>query len=451
MSRRFLPARLVASTFVLATTCGVIACATPIDRGGEEGDDIEGQLIGGVPIHAKALDAVGALVIVSSDYEPDAGAWDSDPWPYDAEPGGGWSETGPDGGGFGETGPIDETGGGYGETGPIDETGGGSGETGGSPDGGWFSGARKPAGTKLNSRYTQFCTATLIGAKTIVTAKHCIQGMESFKVAFVTGPDAANPRAVYDVVARIPETSITGGANGIGADIGVMRLDRPVEGIAPIEYGTLARSDLNKTFAAVGYGVMGRGLGSGKRNGGEITLAALEGSAPQIAFKSEDDYLEAYAKAYGATLDQARQSPEFVDHVSTIWRTELLPSHEAYFRVGPTQAQPCHGDSGGPILRKDAKGKLRIFGVLARGIVTDGVDNCSAGAIYTTFGPKVRTFVTNSLACDKIPAQGACEGTTAIRCTRPGEGPERVVKTNCASLGLVCSATETGDVGCVDE
>jgi hypothetical protein len=268
-SRRFLSPRLVASTFVLAATCGVIACAAPIDRGSEDGDDVEGQLIGGVPVTGKALDAVGALVVIHSNPGPDAGdyycksndecapgseciqgtcwagaggdagAWDGGGSWGDA---GGWEDAEP----HDDAGPAEETG--VGDGGGAFEGGMGDGGLG---DGGWV---KRPAikATKINAQYSQFCTATLIGKSTVVTAKHCVQGLEGYKIAFVTGPDAANPRAVYEIVGTSVESTITGGAGGIGADIAVARLDRPVEGIEPIEIGTLAKSDLKKTFAVVG-------------------------------------------------------------------------------------------------------------------------------------------------------------------------------------------------------
>lgn len=195
---------------------------------------------------------------------------------------------------------------------------------------------------------------------------------------------------------------------------------------------------------------MGKALGAGQRNAGELALAALDGPAPPAAFATLDDYIRAAAEIQGATFEQAMASPDFVEAVTKSWNDPLLSGHEAYFRVGAGHAQPCHGDSGGPVLRTDSKGKRRIYGVNARVLISNGTDFCSNGLIATTFGPKVRAFVADALACDKIPLVGACEGTTAVRCTKPGEGPQRVVKTNCANLGLACGAGDDGRIGCVD-
>jgi hypothetical protein len=52
--------------------------------------------------------------------------------------------------------------------------------------------------------------------------------------------------------------------------------------------------------------------------------------------------------------------------------------------------------------------------------------------------------------CEGLPPEGVCDGTTAVRCSLPDEGPRRVVSTDCAILGMTCGI-EDGAVACVDD
>lgn len=63
----------------------------------------------------------------------------------------------------------------------------------------------------------------------------------------------------------------------------------------------------------------------------------------------------------------------------------LLDGYEAQLGGAPGDAQACHGDSGGPLLR-NVDGQLVVYGVVSSGV--SGVKEVcqNAGTVYATFG-----------------------------------------------------------------
>ena len=116
----------------------------------------------------------------------------------------------------------------------------------------------------------------------------------------------------------------------------------------------------------------------------------------------------------------------------------LNEGYEAMFGRTPGDAQACYGDSGSPIIRADAKGNLVAYGVVSAGIGSNQLV-CDYGGIDAVIGPEVKTFLSAAQKwvdpCKGVSVEGTCSGKTAQRCTSPLEGPRRLVKFNCGSLG----------------
>lgn len=124
----------------------------------------------------------------------------------------------------------------------------------------------------------------------------------------------------------------------------------------------------------------------------------------------------------------------------------LLDGYEAQLGGGEGNGQVCHGDSGGPLL-KVVDGKMVVYGVTST--VVSGVRQVceNAGAVYATFGPDAQALfaVAAKDPCEGVPAEGACDGEVAVRCSRADEGERRVLRTDCSLLAQRCDAA-----ACVD-
>jgi hypothetical protein len=57
--------------------------------------------------------------------------------------------------------------------------------------------------------------------------------------------------------------------------------------------------------------------------------------------------------------------------------------------------------------------------------------------------------VKHAVSCADLSVAGRCDGTVAIRCTEPSEGPAQMTQVDCAMLGQVCKTEPTGTV-CAD-
>jgi len=130
--------------------------------------------------------------------------------------------------------------------------------------------------------------------------------------------------------------------------------------------------------------------------------------------------------------------------------TVLLDGYEVYVGNAPGNAQPCYGDSGGPLLRM-VNGDLTIYGVTSGGLSSSTM-LCDFGGVYASFGPEVASFLKTSPAwkdpCENVSRLGACKKSSSNRCTYPGEGKRRVVVTDCSLLGQNCVVASDGQALC---
>ncbi|UJR83494.1 trypsin-like serine protease [Sandaracinus amylolyticus] len=358
-----------------------------------------------------------------------------------------------------------------------------------------------------------FCTATLVGQETVLTARHCSELFDSgiytgygYRIVFAIGPDGYSPRRTVDVVAS---TELPRGDQqsfvGYWRDIAALHLDTPITDIAPARMAALTDRDIGRDFAVIGYGMRNNAGEYGIRRAGTVELRARSGRIFEMIFGSYEAFREWLVGQghFGVILDRAELERELGitfpaededggpppddgdagvpddggpppddsdagpppddgdagpdDYYEQLYRqyyetTYLLPEYEAW--VGNTEgdAQICHGDSGGPLTRI-VNGQLRVFGVASWGIHSREM-YCNYGGMYAVFGQESLDAANEARRwrdpCGDATALGECRGDVAVRCTGAGEGPRRVTRTRCNLLGQTCGTGDDGQVACVD-
>jgi hypothetical protein len=316
-----------------------------------------------------------------------------------------------------------------------------------------------PSSGAVNS----FCGATLIGAQTAVTAKHCAEDVRTLAASglelfFGVGPDGLDSDVLVPIAALEFAPGDTGGFLGIGRDVGVVHLDFS-PGIEPAEPRTLDASFVGVSMVSVGYGVFGAsGANDDQRRIGRETVAATSGNALEVMFGSFENFVE------WRVTDQITDADFLAEHatdpaliarlpeLTQEFDTPLLPEHEAVAGLAPTDTQTCLGDSGGPLALIDAAGRWQVYGVASAGTNSARIF-CDFGTLYATFGPVTLPFLQAAQAwtdpCGESDAAGSCDGAIARRCqTNLGAGTRQLVEDDCAALEQSCSVTSAG-AGCV--
>jgi hypothetical protein len=374
-----------------------------------------------------------------------------------------------------------------------------------------------------DTRYFEpYCSGSLIGKQTVLTAKHCIQFFAQDyqygrKTAFAVGPDAFAPERLVEVVEVSGAPGDQGGFTGFGNDVGVMYLAEKVTDLTPLKLGSLKSSDLGKKFVEIGYGVRDNSGAYGTRRTGNGTLRATTGKVFEIIFGSFERFKSWYETgspetkalfqtgpvAPAAFLPIARSLYEELGSVGVAGEggggtggsggvagsggaaggggvigeagapatggappdpeddflryyydnTLLNDGFEAVFGGAKGDAQACYGDSGSPVVRADSSGALVAYAVVSGGIGSNQLV-CDYGGVDATFGASVLEFLEASKKwvdpCKGLSVAGQCTKNVAKRCTSPLEGPRRVVKFDCRSLGQVCAIQPDGTAGCSD-
>lgn len=144
-------------------------------------------------------------------------------------------------------------------------------------------------------QYEPYCSGSLIGKQTVLTAKHCLQFFESdaqygYKTMFAIGPNAFAPERLLEVVAVERAPGNDGGFVGFGHDVGVMHLLEKVTDLTPLKVGSLTDANIGKKYVDVGYGVRDNTGAYGTRRAGNVTLRALNGKVFEIIFGSFDRF-----------------------------------------------------------------------------------------------------------------------------------------------------------------
>jgi Trypsin-like peptidase domain len=321
----------------------------------------------------------------------------------------------------------------------------------------------------VSGAYSFFCTATLIGPTTVLTAKHCAIDtsplpdggtpdpadrrrllIDREPVFFAIGPDTAKPIRLVQAQAVSLSPLDAGGFVGLGSDVAVYELSEAVTDVAPLKVaeGPILATSIGTQFAAIGYGKQDRTqfAAVGTRKAGAVTLQAITGSPLAAVFHTADELFAALAKQEGEGWVDANKAL-----LQFLFESTLLDHYEAWVGGGTNDASTCSGDSGGPLLQKTAAGFV-ILGVVSGAFNLTRLP-CQFGTAYATFGPKTQELIATALGdpCGGLSAAGRCDGTVAVRCSTANEGVRQLTRVDCASLFQVCAPPGSAAVvSCVD-
>ena len=336
-------------------------------------------------------------------------------------------------------------------------------------------------GIDYEGEYYMLCTATLIGPRTVLTAKHCTVFLDDgwtppqyvgqpmigvYDMSFNTG-NALAPTKKYKAIWAEVSGINEGGLVGLGNDVGVYYLAEDASDLQPLEYATspLGEDLLGQKATMVGYGSQNNdqdasGQLNGTRKTGSTTLAAYQGKFYELALGSYDNFLAFLVESYDQEqVDECLADPDCKAMIEGWYNdTVLLDGYELWVKKEASDAVTCHGDSGGPLLKKittaDGSLKKQILAVVSGGMGSKELA-CDYGTVYAMFGLDTQSFLAKSLTwvdpCAGESLVGQCIGTVAQRCSGLFEGPRRLLVNDCADLDQVCApSADTGLIGCTD-
>jgi hypothetical protein len=310
------------------------------------------------------------------------------------------------------------------------------------------------------------CSATLIGAETVVTAKHCVAPLVAFErvgidVSWARGADFNAPIERVPIAAFARSPLEQGGAFGYGSDVAVVHLERPV-GVLPALPRPFTGDLLGQTLVTLGYGVStAEGAVDGLRRSGRETVSAVDGNIYQAFFGDFETFVEWWVTGLTSNIDYLAviaENPSSVDLDALAaeyasWL--LLEQHEAVAGTAVDDTQSCTGDSGGPLGRVGDDGRFETFAVVSGG-PRSASSICDYGQVFATFGPSTFPFLEAAASwidpCGNVDARGECDGPVARRCqTSFANGVRQLVAEDCGAMDQSCALSLDGaacsDVG----
>jgi hypothetical protein len=306
-----------------------------------------------------------------------------------------------------------------------------------------------------------FCTATLIGEQTVVTAKHC--ALTIFDAASLGLPvEWLAGHSATDAVEQIPLAAVEldpvsqGGFLGIGRDVAVAQLDRPAS-VPVAEPALLADEHVGQSMLSIGYGVFTpNGAQDGQRRVGSEAVAAIRGRAYEAIFGSFENFVEwSFTGSVTAANFIASFAPGNIGLTVALSAlraqyeaVQLLDGYEAVTGRAPGDTQTCSGDSGGPLAQRDVDGTWRTYGVVSGGL-NSLRSVCDYGSVFAVFGSETLSFLQEARAwedpCGDVSARGECQGARAVRCqTSLLDDVRRLIQRDCGASGRGCALGPEG-------
>jgi hypothetical protein len=305
-----------------------------------------------------------------------------------------------------------------------------------------------------------FCSSTLIGPETVVTAKHCAAILpnaqfQNFQVAWAAGPRAETPLDLIPIASTETAPGDVGGFVGYGRDVAVVHLDRPTA-IEPATPQPFSSALLGTAMVSAGYGVYGAtGASDDRRRIGRETVAGTEGRALEVILGSFENFVEWFFTGQVTPDDYLVNFPPddpFIEFLRQQFDALVLyDQHEAVTGLAPNDTQSCYGDSGGPLARFTRQGGWETYGVVSGGL-SSLRSVCDFGSVFSTFGPESFAFLEATLdwvdPCGEVTASGRCEGDVAVTCETNFIGNiRRLAQLDCSAAGLSCVSSAEG-TGC---
>jgi hypothetical protein len=225
----------------------------------------------------------------------------------------------------------------------------------------------------------QFCSATLIGCETVLTAAHCVCPSTADTAAQCRRDGGPDPGAIVFLPQFAPMVrarSVTVHPEydfGRGGDLAVVKLEQPVSGIAPMAVNAGAKPPLGTPGGIVGYG----------RIGGHPS------TQPEVGIKRT-----------GAVISAQCPGP--------MGGQPGIPSenHVCITVADSDDSGTCQGDSGGPLLIDLGDGEV-LAGVTSGGATERDVLDCLPESVsFFTDVFRYRNFVATQLGQDGGPCAG---------------------------------------------
>ena len=247
--------------------------------------------------------------------------------------------------------------------------------------------------------YEPLCSGTLVGPRSVVTAKHCTKHITNAlangeQAYFAFGFDVLMPDQVIPITSFTAAPASATGAgllgNG-GRDVAVAYLAEAPEGIVPAKLGHFMPCMLGKKFEIAGYGYSDAWGTYGQRFAGPATARAVAGPWYPLLFGGDK---EAFLEWYWTDAVTDPSDAEAQDW----WKTyRLEPGYELLAGGLEGEALGCNGDSGGPILRGTSAEDVTVYGV-SFAVESSYTNICDHGAAYLVFNRPMLNFVKAAVA-----------------------------------------------------
>ena len=253
------------------------------------------------------------------------------------------------------------------------------------------------------------CTGTLVAPDLVLTARHCVydesdnserlgKGKYVFQLydsATKKYTDETNVAETF--VPPLTDKNFVGWEAPLGApDVSLFRLATSITRIAPMPISTTPVSLDNPQFTTAGIGFVSHNQNTAVDtppwglSSTALVLSALQGAYMHIPFPTFKAFLAAAADARGVSVNAITASEKA--SYQGDYDTTLAVGIEAYLQP-KVDGQPCHGDSGGPLLQQDAAGKLQVYGTVSGGESVSDTAQCYFGEIYSVISPPVQDFL----------------------------------------------------------